>query len=245
MPKFTLRLVRSLCSSARWVPAAFASCLLFVSAARGDDPKPAAPAAAKPQAPAKKMTITKARAEGVGSLVTVEGTVSVAPGLFSSALEDQGFALQEGESGVYVKLAEKQSFSTGAQVRVTGTVDEQNKLRVLKADPAGVTVLKGEKKVAPKKVSTGSVKEPVEGLLIQVSGKITQTFKDDSPYGYKLYVDDGSGEVQIFVHVSAGFEKAALEKLAAGAQLEVVGFAAQYEATYEVCPRSPADLVVK
>ncbi|KFE70081.1 DNA-binding protein [Hyalangium minutum] len=242
MPTFTPSLSRRL-SSTPWLRSTLAAALLAVVPAYADNPTPAA--APPAQAPAKKLNISKARAEATGATVTIEGTVTVAPGAFTSALEDQGFAVQDGTAGVYVKMAEKQSFGVGTQVRVTGVLDEQNKLRTLKAEPSGVTVLKGTKKLSPTKVGTGAVNESVEGQLIQVKGKITKTFQDDSPYGYKLYIDDGSGEIQIFVHVSAGFDKAALQALAAGKEIQVVGFGAQYETTYEVAPRSPADLIAK
>jgi uncharacterized protein YdeI (BOF family) len=188
------------------------------------------------------LSITEARARDTGTEVTIEGAVTVPPGAFKSALEDEGFALQDGSGGIYVKMTQKQTFGLDAKVRVTGTLDEQNKLRILKAEPAGVKQLDGTQQVSPKTVGTGAVNESVEGQLVQVSGNVTRTFQDDSPYGYKLYINDGSGEVQVFVHVSAGFDKAALQALAANQRITVVGLAAQYETTYEVAPRQPSDL---
>lgn len=198
-----------------------------VAACGGDDPG---------------TTIAEARAEATGAVVTVDGYVSVPPGAFVSAMGDQGFAIQDDTAGVYVKLDDKEPFALGARVRVTGTLDEQNQLRIVKALPADVVKLSGSREVAPRDVGTGAVNEDVEGQLVRVAGNVTQTFQDDSPYGYKLYVNDGSGEVQIFVHVSAGLDRAGLEALAAGQRITVVGFASQYEATYEVAPRQQADL---
>jgi DNA/RNA endonuclease YhcR with UshA esterase domain len=191
------------------------------------------------------LSITEARAKGTGTEVTIEGSVTVAPGTFKSAMDDEGFALQDSSGGVYVKMAEKQSFGLGAKVRVTGTLDEQNKLGILKAVPTGVKLLDDSQQVSPKTVGTGAVNENVEGQLVQVSGNVTKTFQDDSPYGYKLYINDGSGEVQVFVHVSAGFDKAALQALTANQRITVLGFAAQYETTYEVAPRQPSDLITQ
>ncbi|WP_375764757.1 DNA-binding protein [Archangium gephyra] len=189
--------------------------------------------------------ISQARAGATGSSVTVEGAVSVAPGTFVSALGDEGFSLQDDSGGIYVKITQKLDFGLGARVRVTGTLDEQNKLRILKAEPANVQTLQGTPQlVQPVTVRTGEVNESREGQLVQVTGNVTQTFQDDSPYGYKLYVNDGSGEVQIFVHVSAGLDKASLQALTAGQRITVVGLAAQYETTYEVAPRQPSDLTV-
>lgn len=188
------------------------------------------------------LSIAEARAAANGTAVTVEGHVSVQPGAFVSALGDEGFAIQDDTAGVYVKVDERLGFGLGARVRVTGTLDEQNQLRVLKAVPADVTTLSGTAQVVARDVGTGAVNESVEGLLIRASGNVTQTFMDDSPYGYKLYINDGSGEVQVFVHVSAGFDKAMLQALTAGQRITVVGLAAQYETTYEVAPRQASDL---
>ncbi|WP_163869320.1 DNA-binding protein [Myxococcus eversor] len=188
--------------------------------------------------------IAEARAQATGTQATIEGYVSVQPGAFASALGDEGFALQDATSGVYVKMEQKQSFNLGSRVRVTGTLDEQNKLRILKANPEDVELLSGSQTVSAKTVTTGAVNESVEGQIIKVTGDVTQTFQDDSPYGYKLYVNDGSGEVQVFVHVSAGFDASGLQALKLGDTLTVVGLAAQYETTYEVAPRSPGDLTV-
>jgi DNA/RNA endonuclease YhcR with UshA esterase domain len=188
------------------------------------------------------QSIADARAGANGTAVTVEGHVSVQPGAFMSAIGDEGFAIQDDTGGVYVKVDERPSFGLGARVRVTGTLDEQNQLRVLKALPADIATLSGTEQVSAKDVGTGAVNESVEGQLIRVAGNVTQTFMDDSPYGYKLYINDGSGEVQVFVHVTAGFDKAMLQALTAGQRITVVGLAAQYETTYEVAPRQAADL---
>jgi DNA/RNA endonuclease YhcR with UshA esterase domain len=187
-------------------------------------------------------SIADARGNASGAKVTVEGYVSVPPGAFVSALGDEGFAVQDDTAGVYVKVTEKQTFSLGTRVRVTGTLDEQDKLRIVKAVPADIATLSGTKQVTAKEVGTGAVNESVEGQLIRVTGPITKTFMDDSPYGYKLYINDGSGEIQVFVHVSAGLDKAMLQGLTAGQRITVTGLAAQFDTTYEVAPRQPSDL---
>jgi DNA/RNA endonuclease YhcR with UshA esterase domain len=210
-----------------WTSRSVVSLLLVLAACGDDDPG---------------VSIAEARAGASGDQVTVEGNVSVPPGAFVSALEDQGFAIQDDTAGVYVKIDAKQALALGDRVRVTGTLDEQNQLRIVKAVPADITKLSGTAQVAAKDVGTGGVNESVEGRLVRVAGNVTKTFQDDSPYGYKLYINDGSGEVQVFVHVSAGFDKATLEALPAGQRITVVGLAAQYETTYEVAPRQPADL---
>jgi DNA/RNA endonuclease YhcR with UshA esterase domain len=202
-------------------------------------------AGCQPEESPPPPSISEARTGANGSTVTIEGFVSVAPGTFVSAMGDEGFAVQDASGGIYVKVARKPDFGLGSKVRVTGTLGEQNQLRILTAEPASVEHHPGSQPVAPKEVSTGGVNESVEGSLVKVTGTLTQTFQDDSPYGYKLYLNDGSGEVQVFVHVSAGFDKEALRALTAGQRLTVTGLAAQYETTYEVAPRQPSDLVAQ
>lgn len=189
--------------------------------------------------------ITEARARGNGTQVTVEGYITVAPGTFVSAMGNEGFALQDSTGGVYVKLAQKLDFGVGTHVRVTGTLNEEAQLRIVESEPASVEKLEGTQQFTPKDVATGGVNESTEGLLVRASGNVTRTFEDDSPYGYKLYFNDGSGEVQIFVHASAGFDPAPLRALKSGQHLQVTGFSTQYETIYELAPRQPSDLVVQ
>jgi len=210
-----------------WISRSVIALLLGLAACSDDEPG---------------VSIAKARAGATGDQVTVDGSVSVPPGAFVSALGDQGFAIQDDTAGVYVKLDAKQALALGDRVRVTGTLDEQNQLRIIKAVPEDIVKLSGTALVEPRDVGTSAVNESVEGQLVRVAGNVTKTFQDDSPYGYKLYIDDGSGEVQVFVHASAGFDKASLEALPAGQRITVVGLAAQYETTYEVAPRLPVDL---
>lgn len=191
------------------------------------------------------LSIAAAREQADGSEVTVKGHVSVAPGTFTSATFEQGFAIADGGAGIYVKMDEAATLALGDRVEVTGVLGQMAKMRVVTAEPAGVAALGEAMAVAPEAVATADVDEEVEGRLVKVTGAVTQGFVDDSPYGYKLWVDDGSGQIQIFVHVSAGFDAAALQAIAPGQTLAVTGLAFQYEDTYEVAPRSPADLVVQ
>ncbi|MDC0712083.1 DNA-binding protein [Stigmatella sp. ncwal1] len=190
----------------------------------------------------KPVSIAEARGRSIGSTVTTQGFVTVQPGAFQSAIGDNGFAIQDRTSGIYVKLEQKLNFGLGTQVRVQGTVDEQNGLRILKSQPSLVEQIPGTRITEPRSVRTGEVNESTEGLLVQVTGNVTQVFRDDSPNGYELFINDGSGEIQIYVHLTAGFDAATLQALQLGQSITVVGLTAQYETNYEVAPRQPSDL---
>jgi DNA/RNA endonuclease YhcR with UshA esterase domain len=192
----------------------------------------------------KATPIAEARTLDNGTQVTVEGYVTVAPGAFSSAV-GEGFALQDETGGIYVRLSQRLDFGVGTHVRVKGKLAEEVNRRLLDINEGSVEKLEGTRVFAPKDVSTGGVNESNEGLLVRASGNVTQTFSDDSPYGYKLFFNDGSGEVQIFIQVSTGFDPAALRAIQLGQHLEVTGHSTQYETLYEVAPRQPSDLVLK
>lgn len=191
---------------------------------------------------ATEASIAAAREQEDGAQVTVRGHVSVAPGTFLSATSERGFAIADAGAGIYVKMDEAASVALGDEVEVTGQLGQMAKMRVVTAEPSAVVSLFDNTAVTPATIATGEVDEDVEGRLVRVTAAVTQTFVNDAPYGYKLWVDDGSGEVQLFFHVSAGFDAAALAALTAGQTLAVTGLAFQYEDTYEVAPRSPADL---
>ncbi|OJH42590.1 DNA-binding protein [Cystobacter ferrugineus] len=192
----------------------------------------------------QSMTIAEARGRANGTKVIVEGYVTVQPGTFVSALENEGFAIQDNTGGIYVKLAQKLGFGLGARVRVTGTLNDEFNVRILESEPGSVETLSGTQQVEAKDVRTGDVGESTEGLLVRISAKVTRPINAELPYGYELYVDDGSGEVQVYFHGSAGFDPATLNTLSEGKTIQVTGLSTQYETTLEVAPRQPSDLEV-
>lgn len=207
-------------------------------------PPDAAPIDAAPIDATPASTIAEARAQADGTTATVEGYVTVAPGTFNSATGEQGFAIQDDSAGVYVKMTDELDLALDTHVRVTGTLGELAQLRVIDAATTGVVMLPGTQAVAAVAVATGDVDEDVEGQLVKVAGELTRDVQEDPPYGLKVFIDDGSGEIQVFVHLVDGVEVVDTGELEAGTAIEVVGLAAQYETTYEVAPRQASDLVV-
>ena len=65
--------------------------------------------------------------------------------------------------------------------------------------------------------------------------------RNDLPYGFKLSIDDGTGELVIFVNVQTDID---LSEFAVGQLVSVTGFSGQFDDHYEVLPRSPEDLLL-
>jgi uncharacterized protein YdeI (BOF family) len=191
---------------------------------------------------ANTINIGDARALPLGSTVTIKGTVTVASGAFASSTFDQGFALQDKSGGIYVSQPTDVGLQLGDQTEVTGMLEESFGLLILVPyGPSDVKHKGNGRPVTPAAVSTGSVNEATEGRLVVVEGAITQAVSSDLPYGYNFFVNDGSGEVRIFVSASTGLD---LSGLTLGQHVRVIGFSAQFDTTYEVQPRVQADITI-
>lgn len=186
-------------------------------------------------------SIAEARDLSEGTEATVEGFVTVAPGTFASATFEQGFAIQSGDVGIYVTTSTAAEVVLGDEVQVTGKVLEVSKLTALMSEVSAVEKLGGNQTIEPRIVATGSVNEDTEGQLIKVSGTVTKEVVHDSPYGFKVFIDDDSGEIQLFIHLSDSQPIVDLSQVATGDKVEAVGMSFQYEDTYEVNPRGAED----
>jgi DNA/RNA endonuclease YhcR with UshA esterase domain len=194
------------------------------------------------QAAPHAISIAQARALPLGTVVTVDGSVTTPSGAFESSFFDVGFGLQDKSAGIYVSLQTNLGVAPRRQARVTGTLQDSFGLLILvPADPSDVVLHGVGPRVRAQWVTTGGVGESTEGRIVRVVGTITQAPVMDSFFGYKFSVDDGSGELTIFVNTQTGID---LSGLAVGQIVSVAGFSSQFDTHYEIDPRFPADIVV-
>jgi len=180
------------------------------------------------------MAIGAARRLAVGTAVTVTGVVTVATGTF-----DAGFALQDASGGLYVTTSPGGPRRVGERVRAEGRLEAPHAQRAIA--PTRVVSLGTRAPPEPARVDTGVIGAGNEGSLVRVAGIVQGNVVPDPPYGWKLFVDDGSGAVQIFVSTPTGID---VGPLRAGVTLDVTGFSGRYEAVAELLPRNPADVRV-
>lgn len=195
------------------------------------------------RAEAQVISIADARSQPEGTVVTVEGSVTVPSGDFASSTFDQGFAIQDDTAGIYVSTADNPNLNFHRRVRVTGVVDDDGfGLLVLRpASLADVVTVGGASAVEPEPLATGDVSEATEGLLVEVSGTVTRII-DDLPFGYQVFIDDGSGETQVFICASTGINPFKIPFVEVGSQFTAVGFSGQFLAQHEVLPRHRGDI---
>jgi len=177
----------------------------------------------------------------LGSRVTIEGTVSTPSGAFASSFFDVGFGVQDDRAGLYVSLQSDVHVVPGDHVRVSGVLADSYGLLVLVPEGPG-DVERGPHEHPPvgRRMATGGIGERTEGLLVTVRATITRAPVADDAFGFKLFVDDGSGELQIFVNLQTGIEVASLR---VGQKVKITGFSSQFDADYEIDPRFSADVV--
>ena len=201
----------------------------------------AGPIGPVPQEP-KTISIAEARSLPLGTIVTIDGSVTVPSGAFSSSTFDQGFAIQDRSGGIYVSTPDNLGFGLRQQVRVTGRLADTvlPGLLVL-VDVTAVKAHGRGPKVRPLPVATGAVGESTEGQLVTITGTITQPIINDLPFGFIIFINDGSGEVHAFVCASTGID---VSGLSPGQTVEITGFSGQFADSFEVDPRTQDDIRV-
>ena len=194
-----------------------------------------------PQEP-KTISIAEARSLPLGTIVTIDGSVTVPSGAFSSSTFDQGFAIQDRSGGIYVSTPDNLGFGLRQQVRVTGRLADTvlPGLLVL-VDVTAVKAHGAGPKVRPLPVATGDVGESTEGQLVTITGTITQPIINDLPFGFIVFINDGSGEVHAFVCASTGID---VSGLSPGQTVEITGFSGEFAGSFEVDPRNQDDIRV-
>ena len=199
------------------------------------------PIVSLPQDP-KTITIAEARSLPLGTIVTIDGSVTVPSGAFSSSTFDQGFAIQDRTGGIYVSTPDNLGFGLRQQVRVTGKLADTvlPGLLVL-VDVTAVKAHGSGPKVQSLAVETGDVGEVTEGKLVTITGTITQPIINDLPFGFIIFINDGSGEVHSFVCASTGID---VSGLSPGQTVEITGFSGQFANDFEVDPRIQSDIRV-
>lgn len=183
----------------------------------------------------RSIPIAAARAQAQGTTVTVIGLVTVPSGTFRSSSEDEGFAIQDQTGGIWVSVKKNPKLAFKQKVMVTGTLGTRaGKSQIV---PTDVVKLPG----TDLSVATGQVGKATLGFVITVEGTVAKALVADLPYGYKLFLNDGSGLAQVYLNASTDIDPKA-PYLEVGQRLRVTGFGSQYDTTYEVEPRSKTDL---
>ena len=182
------------------------------------------------------------RAQGPGAMVTAEGYVTTTPGSFAGVNYDMGFALQDDCAGIYVRVFDDPSLVLNQHVRVSGILSSRRKHLILNVKIEDIEVLEGSRSIAPTRVNTVDISDSTEGKLVTVEGVMSSGALNDLPYGWKFYMNDGSGHVVIYIASSVDdadpFE---IPWLVHNAKFRLTGYSSDYTTHSEIMPRSLKD----
>lgn len=178
--------------------------------------------------------VAAARQLAPSTQVTVEGIVTVPSGTL-----DDGFAVQDRSGGIYVTRTMGNVAKVGDRVRLSGRIVAPN--NQIAIEPLTIEFMGAGRVAAPPAVKTGAVGPATEGRLIAVRGKVAGEVIDDPPWGWKVYVNDGSGQLLVFIAAASGID---IKAFRTGQPLRVVGFSGRYEQHTELLPRQQADLEI-
>ncbi|MCX7779094.1 MAG: lamin tail domain-containing protein [Patescibacteria group bacterium] len=176
--------------------------------------------------------LSEVRNQEIGDLVKTQGIVSVEPGI----LGKQIFYLAGSGIQIYSYQKDFPSLKLGDQIEVRGELAEyKNETRIKIASKDDIKILESKTPPEPKKVKTGEVDESLEGNLVLIEGQLIE-----SRTNY-FYLDDGSGEVKVYLKATAGLKK---PKMKEGNWLRVIGIVGQYGEEYRLYPRYQSDLEI-
>lgn len=188
------------------------------------------------------LPIHQARQQLEGSEVCIMGIVTVPSGRFRSATLDQGFAIQDSTSGIYVSTNQNIELRVGDTVDVEGTLQDDGHGQQIVRLKHWKRHSRLRKAIAPQPASVQAAITQLDGKLVTVQGSIVRPLVDDAPYGDRLWIEDDTGIVQIYIPRSTGIAPQELSFLQPGNAIRVIGFSSQYDQNEEVIPRGVEDV---
>lgn len=179
----------------------------------------------------EKVALADIRELDVGALVQTEGVISAPPGILGKQiLYLAGSGIQ-----VYFRAADFPDLKLGDKVAVTGqlaTIRGEARLKLTQAADIKITATGGAPPV-PHRVETGDIDEALEGNLVIIQGHVTETDSDT------FYVDDGSGEVKIYIAPTATIDKPTTKQ---GTAVTITGIVSETTSGYRLLPRFQEDI---
>lgn len=144
---------------------------------------------------------------------------------------------------VYDAVAGIAGLNTGATVHVTGEIGEyQAELQIVPAKASDVTVEITSRAPDIPRHEIGELSTADVGALVEIEGMVSRVEGFDR--GLRIYLADGSGEVQLLLWQNVADRVPQGEKLVVGARVRAVGEVDEYKGMLQVVPHLPLDVTM-
>lgn len=183
------------------------------------------------------ISIAEARSHSANTTVTVEGIITSTPGSWGG----KGFYLQDATGGIYIYQTAN-GYQQGQRVEVTGKVTVYNtelELTDVQITAAGTGTLP-----APKAVTT--VDDSNQGQIVKLEGVAISNIRKADSYGtVELHAAKGNVSTLVRIDNRTGVTYDTFTaQYSEGDVLDLIGAASIFNGTYQLKPRSAADITL-
>ena len=194
-----------------------------------------------PEAPSKRggvdlgaVSIQQALATKPQNYVTLGGVVTLPPGI----MDERDFWMQDASGGIHIFVAN----SAGAlppmhlhdNVSVRGRVVNAFGAREIRVElPDAIGVHGAGAPPNPRVLKTVQVDLAYEGMVVQITGWVARAD------GRSIYIDDGSGEVLVYLDADTRIR---WRRLHAGDPARIIGVVNRFRGAPEILPRAQSDV---
>ncbi len=195
---------------------------------------------------ARALPIGALAGEPLGATVTVEGVIVAAESFqngFRLTLDDgTGQVVLLLWLQVYDELPDPASLREGAQVRATGRLEEYQGQREVVPDRwADIAITPPAEPSSRREIA--SITRADLGAIVTVEGTVTRS--EPFSQGYRVWVNDGSGEILVLLWQNIYERVMGRERLTPGTPVQVTGVVDEYRGTLELIPSLPGDVIVR
>lgn len=171
------------------------------------------------------ISIQEAKGKEIGSYISVEGFVTVLPGV----LGKQYFYIQDENSGVqiYNYWAKFPELKVGQRIKVLGEIAiSGGEIRIKTVNELDIIILEEVTIQDPQNVSLYDISSDLVGKVVTVQGKVKSTTGAN-------FVVSGSPEIKISIRESTGIKK---PKMRSGDTVRITGVLSVYNGEFRILP---------
>jgi len=185
------------------------------------------------------LDLTNVRDLDLKTNIIVRGIVSVEPGILGSQIfyiTNPPLADEDISTGIQIYSYKKKfpKLKIGDEIEVAGTLSQsrgEHRIKIKQKDD--INILSQNNTIIPSKIKTNEIGEEIEGALVQVEGEIIEI------RGSSIFVDDGNGEIKIYLKKLTGINKGQLRE---GDMINVAGIISETSSGYRLLPRYQNDI---